>query len=120
MTSSVVGLLKLDRASVEGLRVKALRTNSMLSDDEPLYDSVASDEDYASIGDNHSAKGIKMDDKQPDVGHILSSVVLLRPVPITPHLQAFSVSQWAGLYLHTFPKHFLPSLQSYCIPSCLL
>ena len=70
MTSSVLGLLKLDRASVEGLRVKALRTNSMLSDDEPLYDSVASDEDYASIGDNHSAKGIKMDDKPPDVGHI--------------------------------------------------
>ncbi|KAI0238320.1 ARF GTPase-activating protein GIT2 [Lamellibrachia satsuma] len=51
---------------VEGLRVKALRTNSMLSDDEPLYDSVASDEDYASIGDSHSAKGIKVDDK-PDL-----------------------------------------------------
>ena len=56
--------------------MKALRTNSMLSDDEPLYDSVASDEDYASIGDNHSAKGIKMDDKQPDVGHVLSRLAL--------------------------------------------
>ena len=60
---------------VEGLRVKALRTNSMLSDDEPLYDSVASDEDYASIGDSHSAKGIKVDDKPdlpPDVCLIVS------------------------------------------------
>ena len=27
-----------------------------LSDDEPLYDSVCSDEDYASIGDNQSVK----------------------------------------------------------------
>ncbi|KAK2177809.1 hypothetical protein NP493_577g00006 [Ridgeia piscesae] len=53
----------LKMEAVEGLRVKTLRTNSMLSDDEPLYDSVASDEDYASIGDSHSAKGIKVDDK---------------------------------------------------------
>ena len=29
---------------------------SSLSDDEPLYDSVASDEDYASIGDSQSLK----------------------------------------------------------------
>ena len=73
------------REAVEGLRVKALRTNSMLSDDEPLYDSVASDEDYASIGDSHSAKGIKVDDKPnlpPDVCVSpwclrLSTVVLL-------------------------------------------
>ena len=60
----------LKMEAVEGLRVKTLRTNSMLSDDEPLYDSVASDEDYASIGDSHSAKGIKVDDKPelpPDV-----------------------------------------------------
>jgi len=27
-----------------------------ISDDEPLYDSVCSDEDYASIGDNQSVK----------------------------------------------------------------
>ena len=32
-----------------------------LSDDEPIYDSVASDEDYASIGDSHSLKEEKMD-----------------------------------------------------------
>ena len=31
-------------------------SRSSLSDDEPLYDSVASDEDYASIGDNQSLK----------------------------------------------------------------
>ncbi|ELU00134.1 hypothetical protein CAPTEDRAFT_168917 [Capitella teleta] len=58
------------------LRERSLReghlhgnTNSSLSDDEPLYDSVASDEDYASIGDNQSLKedDLKdLDSIQPD------------------------------------------------------
>ena len=30
---------------------------SVISDDEPLYDSVASDEDYSSIGDSQSLRG---------------------------------------------------------------
>jgi hypothetical protein len=46
-------------------------TNSSLSDDEPLYDSVASDEDYASIGDNQSLKedDLKALDGKKEVGH---------------------------------------------------
>lgn len=34
---------------------------SIISDDEPLYDSVASDDDYASIGDNQSLKEVRID-----------------------------------------------------------
>lgn len=33
-----------------------VKTNSIISDDEPLYDSVCSDEDYASIGDSQDLK----------------------------------------------------------------
>ena len=39
------------------------KTNSNISDDEPLYDSVCSDEDYASIGDNQS---LKEDEKEKE------------------------------------------------------
>ena len=35
---------------------KGAGAGGSLSDDEPLYDSVCSDEDYASIGDNQSVK----------------------------------------------------------------
>jgi len=35
---------------------KAAGPGGSMSDDEPLYDSVCSDEDYASIGDNQSVK----------------------------------------------------------------
>jgi len=35
---------------------KATLAGGSLSDDEPLYDSVCSDEDYASIGDNQSVQ----------------------------------------------------------------
>jgi len=35
---------------------KGAGAGGSMSDDEPLYDSVCSDEDYASIGDNHSVK----------------------------------------------------------------
>ena len=38
-----------------------VKTNSIISDDEPLYDSVCSDEDYASIGDNTSLKDEKLE-----------------------------------------------------------
>jgi len=35
---------------------KGAGAGGSMSDDEPLYDSVCSDEDYASIGDNQSVK----------------------------------------------------------------
>ena len=35
---------------------KAVGAGGSMSDDEPLYDSVCSDEDYASIGDSQSVK----------------------------------------------------------------
>jgi len=35
---------------------KVVGAGGSMSDDEPLYDSVCSDEDYASIGDNQSVK----------------------------------------------------------------
>jgi len=35
---------------------KVAGAGGSMSDDEPLYDSVCSDEDYASIGDNQSVK----------------------------------------------------------------
>ncbi|XP_052801064.1 ARF GTPase-activating protein GIT2-like isoform X2 [Mya arenaria] len=41
--------------------------NSFASDDEPLYDSVASDEDYSSV-DNLSVHNMKTDDMQTDIG----------------------------------------------------
>ena len=44
---------------------------SSLSDDEPLYDSVASDEDYASIGDNQSLKEEKASITQKSMEVIL-------------------------------------------------
>ena len=37
-------------------RKAAAGAGGSMSDDEPLYDSVCSDEDYASIGDNQSVK----------------------------------------------------------------
>ena len=37
----------------------------MMSDDEPLYDSVASDEDYSSI-DTQSIKSVRME-MRPDI-----------------------------------------------------
>lgn len=51
--------------TVENAQSKVRRiekTSSMSDDDEPLYDIVASDEDYASIGDNQS---LKEEDKTP-------------------------------------------------------
>ena len=36
-----------------------------MSDDEPLYDSVCSDEDYASIGDSQSVKEDSNANKTP-------------------------------------------------------
>ena len=44
---------------------RVVKTSS-LSDDEPLYDSVASDEDYSSIGDNQSIK----EDKKEKRGEV--------------------------------------------------
>ena len=40
---------------------RSVHKGGSLSDDEPLYDSVASDEDYASIGDSQSLKEEKVD-----------------------------------------------------------
>ncbi|KAL3856782.1 hypothetical protein ACJMK2_011499 [Sinanodonta woodiana] len=42
---------------------RALNVSSFTSDDEPLYDSVASDEDYSSV-DNLSVKSMKSEDKK--------------------------------------------------------
>ena len=55
-------------------RDRNLVKTSSLSDDEPLYDSVASDEDYASIGDCQSIKEEVM--QQP-----ASQQVRVIPVP---------------------------------------
>lgn len=40
--------------SSNGVKPATGTKSGNLSDDEPLYDSVCSDEDYASIGDNQS------------------------------------------------------------------
>lgn len=45
-----------------------------LSDDEPLYDSVCSDEDYASIGDNQSMQ----DGAKPDANQVLTMLIAYR------------------------------------------
>lgn len=48
---------------------KGVGIGGSMSDDEPLYDSVCSDEDYASIGDNQSVK----DETNADRTQVLSS-----------------------------------------------
>ena len=48
-------------------KLRRLEKTSSLSDDEPLYDSVASDEDYASIGDNQSMKEEKTPTKEKSI-----------------------------------------------------
>ena len=42
------------KGSSNGVKSGGGTKSGNLSDDEPLYDSVCSDEDYASIGDNQS------------------------------------------------------------------
>ena len=49
------------------IRGDRLKRSGSFSDDEPLYDSVASDEDYASIGDSHSIKDMNGEDKIPSL-----------------------------------------------------
>ena len=58
-----------DKSNLSAFQSRISKTGSAFSDDEPLYDSVASDEDYSSI-DTQSIKSVREEmkrDKPADV-----------------------------------------------------
>ena len=68
--------------------------NSFASDDEPLYDSVASDEDYSSV-DNLSLQNMKTDEKSgsaPDLRMPATEVRDLMCMGTPPVFPPFSLS----------------------------
>ncbi len=59
------------------------KSGSINSDDDPVYDSVCSDEDYASIGDSQSLKDEKFEGKDGlKVGNNNKPVQVYSPPPL--------------------------------------
>ena len=67
--------------------------NSFASDDEPLYDSVASDEDYSSV-DNLSLQNMKTDEKSGSAPDLRMPATEVRMVNVLKFYAPNFLTKW--------------------------